>query len=69
MRFKGHQKIAGGRNTYENIGKYLFWKRLKVKTSQILKEEHAFVVENFFKRKSCIPVKTEFRQRFNRNTF
>ena len=41
------------------------WRRFNVTIRQISKEERCFVVEKYFERKSYIPVKAAFRQRFN----
>ena len=58
-------RLLGGQNAYKNNGNNLFWKIFKVTMPQLSKEEWAFVVEKYFKRKSCIAVQAAFWQQFN----
>ena len=58
-------KWLGRKNTYENIQKYLFWRRLKVAMSQLSKEKQFSVAEKHFKGKSYIRFEASFPQRFN----
>ena len=57
-----------GQDASKNIRKYLFWRRFKVKISQISKEERVFVAENVFERKTYITALAVFRKQFNQAT-
>ena len=63
--FQGSKLDSSGDKMLIKYRKYIFQWKFKVTTSQISKEERAFVVERFFERKSYIAVLAAFWQRFN----
>ena len=51
MSFRGHNQIARGTKYLQKYSNYIFWRRFKAAMRQISKEERAFVVEIFFRKK------------------